>query len=329
MRVLFATGLLYCFAAGVSFAQAPKPLPLKAGDHPEILFAADAPPTEKDEHGKPALASLEPIAFLVGDKFRDCSASGPADAEDGVSKAVLNQLNRAYTPGRRYPLWWRGALWGEAEAVHSCMDQGLDLTGCFRLHPQAPGSGIPKDLHSTVLTGNQPAPDHPALRSKASPEERTIFLQSASAAYAEHDIRATPAHIRTDDVWKTQLRADHVSLAGNTLAQISSGKPLTYNSYRIFLVPEEDDGRYVPVLASFRKVRFYLDQGGEPPKPGEELDEGNGTDKEVFFDNFPLFPGEPDAIITRHTYYEDWNFSIYRRSGSSYQLVYTGCGGGA
>ena len=96
----------------------------------------------------------------------------------------------------------------------------------------------------------------------------------------------------------------------------------------MFLVLEENNGTYLPVLSHFHKATISLEDTTNPPKPGEVLDEENGADKEVYVDNFPLFPGEPDAIITEHTYYESWAYSVYRRIGTNYQLLYTGCGGG-
>jgi hypothetical protein len=303
---------------------------LKPGEKAEILFAAEAPRTEKDDKGKPALASLEPIAFLVNGQFRECYAvGGPANAEGAVSKSVLGKLNLAYTRGRRYPVWWRGAPWGEAEAVHSCMDQDLDLTGCFRLHSATADAAVPRDLNGIAFTGELPEGSHPALRMKASPQERGVFLDAAVAAFAEQHVHTLRSRVHLDAVWKTQLRANHDALAGNALVQIPTGKPRIYRSYRLFLVLEEEGAQYRSVLASFHKTRITLDSGEDPPKAGQEMDEENGADKELFFDNFPLFAGEPDAVISRHTYYEDWNFSVHRRIGAKYQLVYSGCGGGA
>jgi hypothetical protein len=97
----------------------------------------------------------------------------------------------------------------------------------------------------------------------------------------------------------------------------------------MLLIAQETNGELVPVLTFFHETKIKLEGGDWPPEPAQEIDEGNDADKEVFFDNFPVFAGEPDAVITRHSYYEDWNFSIYRWVGSSYKLVYTGCGGGA
>ena len=163
---------------------------------------------------------------------------------------------------------------------------------------------------------------------KANPQERALFLQSAIAAFAELHIHAASQRIRINDIWKTQLRAEGKALAASALLQLPASKPRTYHSYRLFMVIEENDRQYTPVLTHLHKTTITLDGADNAPKTGEELDEENDTDKEVFFDNFPLFAGEPDVIITRHTYYEDWNYSVYRRQGKNYQLIYTGCGGG-
>jgi hypothetical protein len=325
----FLTICFCLFCVGASFAQKSPAPPLKAGEKSEIIFAVEVPHSEKDEKGKPALASVEPIAFLVDGQLRECYKFGPANSEDAVSKTVLDKLNRAYAPVHHYPVWWRGASWGEAEAVSSCMDEDLDLTGCFRLHPAAPENAVPKELNGTAFTGRLPVASHPPLRLKASLQDRTLFLEAAVAAFAKANVRTAPQRIHLETVWKTQLRAGHAAIVASALIQMQAGKPRTYHSYRLFLVIEENNGRYEPVLTSFHKTTITLDSGADSPKPGEELDEENDTDKEVFFDNFPLFAGEPDVVISRHTYYEDWNFSVYRRNGESYQLVYTGCGGGA
>jgi len=173
-----------------------------------------------------------------------------------------------------------------------------------------------------------PAASHPPLHTKASPQERALFIQSAVASYAERHIHASPQRIRVDEIWKIQLSVDDTALTGSALFQLPASKPRTYHSYRLFMVVEEKDGQYYPILTHFHKTIITLDGADNTPKPGEELDEENETDKEVFFDNFPLYANEPDVIITRHTYYEDWNYSIYRRQGKEYQLIYTGCGGG-
>jgi hypothetical protein len=209
------------------------------------------------------------------------------------------------------------------------MDEDLDLTGCFRFHPGVAGNAVPKDLKGTAFTGKLPAASHLAVRLKANSQERAEFLQAAVAAFAVEHIRTTAQRIHIETVWKTQLRAGSTALASSALVQVPSGKLRTYQSTRLFLVLEENNGQYAPVLMHFHKTTVTLDGAASPPKLGEELDEENGTDKEVFFDNFPLYAGEPDVVITRHSYYEDWNYSIYRRIGARYQLVYTGCGGGA
>src|SRR5208282_3437791 len=123
-------------------------------------------------------------------------------------------------------------------------------------------------------------------------------------------------------------RSGHIALAGSAIVQLASAKPKTYYSYRIFLAVEEDKGTYLPVLNHYHRTTITLEDITKLPKAGEVIDEEGNVDKEVFIDNFPLFSGEPDAILTEHTYYESWAYSIYRRIGANYQLIYTGCGGG-
>lgn len=327
---LYANLAFIFIGASTLDAQNPLDTPtLKSGDMADILFIASAPGSEKNENGKPALATLDPVAFFVGGEVRDCATAHPAPGEDNVPKVTPQTLNRAYATGRRYPLWWGGAPWGEAEAISSCIDDDyMDLVGCFRLHPDSAHRAAQKDFEGTVWTGKAATASHQALRTKANLEERTKFLQNASMAFAEHHVRIAPSSIHSGVIWKTQLQSGHIALAGSALVQLASAKPKTYYTYRIFLVIEEDKGTYLPVLNHYHRTTIALEDITKLPKAGEIIDEEENVDKEVFIDNFPLFPGEPDAILTEHTYYESWAYSVYRRAGANYHLIYTGCGGG-
>ena len=330
---VLSTFACFMFIAPRAIAQDPPDAPaLKTGDKADILFVASAPGTKVDENGKPALGTLDPIAFFVGSEIRGCAAAQPAPGEDSVPKIAIQTLNRAYASGRRYPLWWGGSPWGEAEAVRSCIDESggdyLDLVGCFRLHPDSTHPAAPNDFKGTVWTGSAVVASHTALRVKANSEERASFLRAASDAFAARHVRIAPASIHVGVIWKTQLRAAHTALAGNTLVQLASKTPLTFYSYRVFLVVEDDGGTFLPVLSHFHRATIRLESVADLPKVGTLLDEDNDADKESFLDNFPLFPGEPDSIISEHTYYESWSYSIYRRVGADYHLLYTGCGGG-
>lgn len=331
--LLVATSLVsFSWLSFRVIAQEPPNLPtLKPGDKAEVLFVASAPGAEKNVTGKPAFASLDPVVFLIGGELRDCATAHPAPGQENIPKATLQTLNRIYSSGRRYPLWSGGAPWGDAEAVHSCIEGSdgdyLDFNGCFRLHPDNAHHAPPNDFKGTVWTGSPVTASHTALRTKATSDERTIFLQAASAVFAARHVRIAPSSIHTGSIWKTQLQASHIALAGSALVQLASIKPKTYYSYRLFLVVEENGSTYLPVLNHYHKSTIALDNTS-PPKVGEVLDEEENVDKEVFVDNFPLFPGEPDAVITEHSYYESWAYSIYRRIGATYQLLYTGCGGG-
>ena len=328
--VLFANLAFIFLGANTSVAQNPPDAPtLKSGEKAEILFVASAPGSEKDENGEPALATLDPVAFFAGSEVRDCATAHPAPGEENVPKVTPRTLNRAYAKGRRYPLWWGGAPWGEAEAVSSCIDSDyLDLVGCFRFYPDSAHHAAQSDFKGTVWTGKTATASHPALRTKANLEERNTFLQEASIAFGTHHVRVAPSSIHSGIIWKTQLQSGHIALAGSAIVQLASAVPKTYYSYRIFLVIEGDKGAYVTVLNHYHRTTITIENNTELPKANEVIDEEEKVDKEVFIDNFPLFHGEPDAILTEHTYYESWAYSIYRRVGANYQLMYTGCGGG-
>jgi len=174
------------FVAARAIAQdPPDALALKTGDKADILFVANAPGAKSDENGRPALGSLDPVAFFVGSEIRGCATAHPAPGEDYVPKAAIRTLNRAYAAGRRYPLWWSGAPWGEADAVNSCIDGSggdyLDLVGCFRLHPDSAHHAATADFKGTVWTGKAASASHTALRVRANSQEQAIFLRADSS----------------------------------------------------------------------------------------------------------------------------------------------------
>jgi hypothetical protein len=314
----------------VSSAQDSKPAPPVApGEKADILFAASAPGSEKDEEGKPALATLDPIAFVVKGELRGCYKPNPTANDNNIPKTTLDNLSQAYKSGHSYPVWSRGAPWGRSESVKSCIDPDLSLTGCVKLEPSDPKTRVSPNFIGAAITFPQPVPTHPATRAHASAEERKLFLQLAASVYAERHIRIAPTSIHAETVWKTQLQSSHSALAGNTLVQYQLRDANKWASLRIFLVLEESNGQYAPVLAHFNKIIITPDENTAAPKTGEILDEGDDTDRETFLDNFPLFSNESDSIISYHQYYEDWAYSIYRRRGKTYQMVYSGCGGGA
>ena len=96
----------------------------------------------------------------------------------------------------------------------------------------------------------------------------------------------------------------------------------------MFAIFEEQDDALKPVLDSYRRATAYIDDQDHKPKIGEVVSEEAQIDDEQFVDSIPLFPNEPDIVISRHSYYEDWNYSIYRWNGTAYKQIYTGCGGG-
>ena len=285
------------------------------------------------EDGKPRLSTIDPVAFFSNGQLFEC-----IDWEtqgDTVPVRTLLLLRKAYAPGQSYQLWRRGVPLGTVQTISSCIGEedisqggAVDLQGCVRYTSAQGSSPISADSLGIAFTGRWPTAKHPAINGKVNPSERREFLRLAASAFGQHGAVATPAQIHSGVILKTQLRAGHSALAGSALVQLPADKQRSYHSYRIFLVAEESGGHYSLVLSHFHQANIELEDGTDLPKPDEELGEENSTDKEVFMDNFPLFPGEPDAIITLHTYYESASYSVYRRNGAGYKLVYTGCGGG-
>lgn len=306
---------------------------LKPREEAKGLFVASVfPPGSKHKKGRPALANLDPIALFVDGHPRTCQNENPRTNEPWVPEATIHGLDRFYLRGSKYPLWYAGAPLGAVTAVKSCIegsDGGYqDLGGCFTANLEQVPNLPKREFKGTVWTGEPRQPIHEPERSTASTEDRALFLKSAAAAYATHHVLVVPNSIHAGPVIRTRLQPGYEALAGSTIVQLGSKERNNLYSYRVFLVLEKGAGEYQPVLIRYRRATLPGGKKQYRPQPGEIIDEEEFNDRESFVDSFPLYPGEPDAIVTEHTYYESWAYSVYRRVGPNYHLLYTGCGGG-
>ena len=328
MRTAVLATLLFGGIPASLFPQTDAVPGLKPGENSAILFAAKASPSATDQNGDPIPQQIEPIAFIVRGQLRQCDSSTSEKDSAAAKSAVLTQLQQAYTTGRRYPLWRGGGQWGQAEVVKSCIDADVNLlAACVQLKARAAQIAPRSSFRGIAFSGPPPISSHSSAISKAGKPDKNAFIAGVSRIFRDERINVPKARIAAHEVWKTQLRPDHRAISGSALAQIPGRKAGTYRSYRVFAVLEEDNGQYNPVLRSIHNTTIEFDKTSRAQESGE-LEEGEDTDREEFFDSFPLFPGEPDAVITEHTYYEGWNFSIYRWKDGLYRRVYTGCGGG-
>jgi hypothetical protein len=270
----------------------------------------------------------------VNGQFRGCSTPNYDQTKDDMGEAsVFDELKKMYSEKHLFPIWFRGTPWGEAETNNACLvnykpGDYIDWSGCLNLHPAEGQSHLPKAPSAIAYTGPTPKKAHDSVRAKANSAERTIFLSEASKVYEEHHVHAAPNSIHVGTVWKTQFQTGHTALVGNTVYQFALKDKKDWLSDRIFLVLEGTNGTYTRVLTDFNREAIATELPIPTPKFGEILDEEGNHDEQVFVDNFPLFPAEPDILVTVHHYYEDWNYSIFRRTGATYREVYIGCGGG-
>jgi|GEM_PF-3418514 len=306
--------------------------PLRAQEKADALFVASVPALgEKDESGMPALATLDPVAFLVKGQLRGCYKIAPSATEGAEPEAVDKALKAFYAQGLRYDLWSGGALWGVASVTKSCMEElgsgTADLEGCFE--PRSlKGFASQVAFKGLSWTGPALTATHANDRRTATAAEKESFLEGASRIYAEHHVPVKPNSIHVSRVVHTRLRADAEALAANMIVQLADTKPLTVHNYRMLLVLEGAGDGWYPVLVQFRRGILTMENETEMPKGGTLVPEEASIDREVFVDSLPLYADESDAIVTMHEYYEDWAYSLYRRVGNAYKLQYTGCGGG-
>ena len=289
-----------------------------------ILFTAGPDTGEKSEDGSPALPSIAPVAILSNGELAGCPAS-----KDGYTKEFTGRLTRLYSSGRQFPLYYRGGVFGKLQAKKSCMDPDLsDLSGCVKfLAADEPGVRQ-KDFAGSVWSGTPPSITHPILRQRATAEERESFLQQAVLMFAAKGVKVKPDKLRSDAIWKIQTSQEMKLLVGNVRYRFPANKPRSYMSDRLLLAVTADNPNSSPMLVHWHQTQVWLDASDPIPKESEEIDEGSNGDLEEFLDNFPLFPTEPDVLVTKHAYYEDWAYSVYRWDGKMYKLAFTSCGGG-
>jgi len=238
-----------------------------------ILFAASLSQGQSPEDNKRSLASVDPVAIVKNGQLLNCFR--PQSHDGVIAKSTLEHLRRTYSNGNIYPLWWGGSPFGKAEAMKSCIGEddiaeggAVDLEGCFVLRPTT-GLALPSDFAGTVWTGDVPIPAHARSHPKATLADREGFRRLSVDAFKKHGVSVGPAQIRIDSIMRTQLRADHPALVGSALVQLPSGKDRIYFSFRLFLVAEESNGRYLFVLDHFHKATISLDEGTSPPDSGE------------------------------------------------------------
>ena len=332
LRGLFLAGILLPALPSLSQSSAPPPPSTPQPPPPAlngILFAASANSHEKDESGKPVLPHIEPVARVVNGKILDC----PTVKGDGSpTPAFVARLNALYKPGNTLPLWSGGAPVATMETASSCMVLDVSqLMGCVRYRDLPKAIDTP-NFRGTAWTGTQPDPIHQPLRVPATPEEKRTFLVAAAATYEGNGVRATPAQIHLKALQHIRLSDTIEALAGSMRIQHPTSKPGTYQSVWMFLVivlPTAERPSSQPLLAHLYKNRAYLEFDQRAPKPGQEIPEESTADEEFLVDSFPLFPGEPDLIITTHQFYEDTGYSVYRWQNGTYRVANTGCGWGA
>jgi len=328
VKLVFTCTLGFFGALGYS-QQPPIAPPLHPGDQPSILFAVEGELMERNAAGHmSSLPTLSPIAFLVNGEIRGCySDQLHGSSRNNGEDQAIEQLIRAYTPPKHYPVWWRGTPWGQALAVKPCIDNSISMEGCFHLRPDPGQRAFPNGSLAISYTGSVSAPTHGLAHGGVNEKERTVFLEFASSAYARHHIHAASRGIHLEAIWKSQLQTGHDVLIGNTVFQYALKEKDVWASVRLVLAVEEIEGKYSAVLTEFHRSTINITAENPAPRPGAILRGESEYDVEEFVDNFPLFTGESDAIVTEHRYDEAAAYSIYRRRGDHYERVYTGCGG--
>jgi len=329
----FQFSIVSVFFAALScqvLAQGPSTAPaLKPGEKADLLLAYvklsdlfnSAEPSKE--------TAIEPIAFFVNGEVRDCYRHTKDPKEAPLLPHVENYLKSFYQSQRTLSILQGGTKVGSVQLPTTCsFEPGLELLGCVDQVKSGTDSSQPLATRGLVWTGSPLNATHASLHQKANTTERLRFLEAASKELTIHHVRAAPNTLHHGTIWRIQLASGHAALAGSVLVQLAADKPLTYYSYRMFAIFEEQDDTLKPVLDSYRRATAYIDDQDHKPKIGEVVSEEAQIDDEQFVDSIPLFPNEPDIVISRHSYYEDWNYSIFRWNGTAYKQIYTGCGGG-
>lgn len=289
--ILAVALLTFFLASSASKAQSASP--------PKILFEVMG-----EEKGKiPAASTIEPIALIENGHFKKPPEYDYGDQKKSDASYDLFE-KEFFRRGRKYPLYIGGTEKGfvtVGEPVgESCISLSATVTASVRLS---------NAQLALAATEQGVLKSHPDWRQPVTSQQRAEFSRLVTESLATKKIGSIPSsQIKIEEIRSTKLNANAPpALIGRATVKLRTG------IHHIFIAATLKGAKYEKVLWSYHFARDEDDASAQSESLVEQIDlDGDGTDE----------------IITINTYYESWDYNIYKEENGTWKKVYQGGGGG-
>lgn len=256
------------------------------------------------EKGKiPAASTIEPLVVIENGKLKKPPEYDYSKQKE--SDAAYERFEKQYFGrGRKYPLLIGGAEKGFVAVGEPVAESCISLSATVTT--SVPLSNAQFALAATTTNG---LGVHADWRKPVVPQQRAEFLRLVSRVLARNKVQnISESLIKVDNLRSTRLsEAGPIALIGSATLKRKSG------IHQVFLVALYKDSEYEEAVSSYHLARDEDDASASVENLVEQVDlDGDGTDE----------------IVTINTYYESWDYNIYKGENGSWKKVYQGGGGG-
>jgi hypothetical protein len=264
-----------------------------------IVFSVMPP-----QKGKiPSAAIIDPIVLIRGSTLKEPPHESDEDKKEAV--ALFDQFEKnQYNRGHRYSLLLGGSPLGIATVLEPADVSCFSTTATVNL-------SVPIRQEKMVLAVNSTGGFglHANWRMKASAEERAIFVGLAADYLGKSGVKnVQTSAINVDSLYATKLGpTEPDALVGNVTLKQETGL------HQAFLLATKKDGKFSVALSSYHTAT-------------DSDDASQAT--ESFLDQLDLDHDGVDEIITLFSYYESWEYGIYKLQHGKWERIYKGGGGG-
>lgn len=297
MRFTDLTGLLAALIVALG---------LTTGGSPQIpservIFAVW--PAQKGK--RPDAPILDPIVIVDGKAFRNPMAY-LQEKDTAKAQADADSFEKKYlVGGREYSMLFGGSDKGPIVIAESSSISCETLTAT--LVPPIPVANGQRALATTSTKG---LGLHANWRELASGNQEGAFLKLASHVLSQHGAKLfVSSAIKLRNLRATKLGPDRpIALIGSVTARQKDA------AHNLFLVAEQSGGQWNVALSSYHISK--------------DLEDGVDDVEENFVDQLDLDADGMDEMITISSYYESWDYAIYKFQQGVWKKVYQGGGGG-
>lgn len=245
---------------------------------------------------------IDPIAILEDSQFKN---PGEYINDEKLDTNYKEFVRDYLANGTQYPMLFGGGSNGgvsvEGQAGISCGD----LTAIVNLSPHAHENQrmlAVSSIHGLGL--------HYNWRRIATPNERAAFLSLAADFYKRQGVVGVSSSL----LKLTDLRATRLGKAESSVLIGSIRLNQKTEAHNLFLV------------ASFKNAKWEIELSTDHVT--KDIPEGTDDEAEDFLDQLDLDNDGVDEIVTMSSYYESWNYTIYKKQDGIWKRIYKGGGGG-